>query len=296
MIEIQGLTKRFGDLVAVDHLTLSFRPGVTGLVGENGAGKSTLFRCLANVYDVDEGQILIDDLPCDMVKAKEKLFFLSDNPYYPRGTNAKGVASFYRGICDLDVQRFYEILGDFELPLDRGVGRFSKGMRRQLFIALALSTRCQYLLLDEAFDGLDPLVVEKIKTTIYEEGQKGRTIVVSSHNIPVLEHLADRFVLLHKGKLGKEGKNGDMGTSFVKFQGSFPHELTQPMLEGLGLQVVSFRQVGSVYHFVLIDGEGLGEKIVKAYDPTFLEAIPIEPDELLVLEMMLAKKGGRPNA
>ncbi|MBQ7250018.1 MAG: ABC transporter ATP-binding protein [Bacilli bacterium] len=296
MIEISGLTKRFGDLRAVDNLTLAFRPGVTGLVGENGAGKSTLFRCIAGIYTNIEGSILVGGQPASDIEAKKSLFFLSDTPYFPHGASPKGIANFYKGIAPLNEGRFFELLNTFGLPLERGIGTYSKGMRRQLFIALALAMECEYLLMDEAFDGLDPLVVEKIKGEIIQAGEAGRTVVLSSHNIPVLERLADRFVLLHKGKLGKEGESEDIGTEFVKFQGVFKCALTAEMLEGLGFEVVSFKKVGSVSHFVLLDKEGIEERINKAYEPMFLERIPIDPDELLVLEMMLAEKGGKKNA
>ena len=291
MIEIQGLTKRFGDLKAVDNLTIDFKPGVTGLVGENGAGKSTLFRCISGVYNVDEGAVKIDGLDAGSAEAKRKLFFLSDNPYCPHGANARGIAAFYKGIAPLREERFYELLDTFGLPKEKGVGAFSKGMRRQLFIALALSMDCEYLLMDEAFDGLDPLVVEKIKGEIILAGEGGKTVVVSSHNIPVLERLADRFVLLHKGQLSKEGESEDIGTEFVKFQGSFKHELKPEAIEALGFKVVSFKRVGSIYHIVLLNQEGIQERLTQAFEPVFFESVPIDPDELLVLEMMLAKKG-----
>ncbi len=296
MIEIKGLTKRFGDLKAVDNLSIVFRPGVTGLVGENGAGKSTLFRCIAGVYNVDEGSVQVGELDAAGAEAKRKLFFLSDNPYCPHGANAHGIAAFYKGISPLREERFYELLDSFGLPKEKGVSAFSKGMRRQLFIALALAMDCEYLLMDEAFDGLDPLVVEKIKGEIILAGEGGKTVVVSSHNIPVLERLADRFVLLHKGKISKEGESEDIGTEFVKFQGSFKTEIVPEAIEAVGFKVISFKRVGSIYHIVLLNQEGIEKRLVEAFQPLFFESVPIDPDELLVLEMMLAKKGDDRNA
>ncbi len=291
MIEIKNLTKRFGDLRAVDNLSIEFRPGVTGLVGENGAGKSTLFRCIAGVYNTDDGEVLIDGVSASTSEAKRKLFFLSDNPYCPHGANAKGIAAFYKGVAPLREERFYELLDMFGLPKEKGVGAFSKGMRRQLFIALALAMDCDYLLMDEAFDGLDPLVVEKIKGEIILAGEGGKTVVVSSHNIPVLERLADRFVLLHKGKLSKEGESEDIGTEFVKYQGSFDASFCAEAVEALGYKVVSFKKVGSICHIVLLNQEGIEDRLTEAFRPKFFESVPIDPDELLVLEMMLAQKG-----
>ena len=151
---------------------------------------------------------------------------------------------------------------------------------------------CDYLLLDEAFDGLDPLVVESIKGEIISASLQGKTIVISSHNIRALERLADRFLILSKGSLAKESDNEDLGVEFVKFQASFPVATTEENIAALGYEVISFKMVGSVCHFVLLDQEGQEEKIREALSPVFIEKIPLEPDEIISLEMLIAKQGG----
>ncbi|MCR5079242.1 MAG: ABC transporter ATP-binding protein [Bacilli bacterium] len=293
MIECRNLTKSFGDLNAVDNFSLEFQPGVTGVVGENGAGKSTLFRTIAGIYEATCGEVYVDGHPSGSKEAKLNLFFLSDTPYAPHGATPVDIIDFYKGLHPLNKDRFLELIRNFGLPERKSISNFSKGMRRQVFIALALSMDAQYLLLDEAFDGLDPLVVEKIKGEIIQEGEAGKTILISSHNMPVLQRLADRFVLLHKGKISKDGKSEDIGTEFVKYQAAFKSEFNEEILTALGYQVVSFKRIGSVYHFVLISAQGVEEKLESAFHPLFLEKVAIDPDELIVLEMMLAEKGDR---
>ncbi|MBP5216779.1 MAG: ATP-binding cassette domain-containing protein, partial [Bacilli bacterium] len=257
MIEIKALTKRFGSLAAVDHLDLEIKPGVVGLVGHNGAGKSTLFRLIADVLQKDEGEILIDGTPCDQVEAKKKLFFLSDNPPMPANSTAKALFQFYDNFFDIDYDKFTALQKKFALPMERRINNFSKGMKRQLFLCLALSVRNEYLLLDEAFDGIDPVVLEYIKEEIIKLAEEGKTIVVSSHNIASLDRLVDRFVILYKGKLTKEGEEEHLSQDLVKFQCVSRLALSEAALEGLGLKVVSFKKIGSIYHFVVLEAPEL---------------------------------------
>ncbi len=163
MIEISNLTKRFDQVAAVDQLNLTISEGITGVVGENGAGKSTLFRLISGVIDPSEGEILVDGHRSDTKEAKEKIFFLPDNPYVPNGSYLKDIEEFYSCFYEIDSEKYHHMLEVFNLPTNKKVSTFSKGMRRQALIALALSVKTPYLFLDEAFDGLDPLVLETIK-------------------------------------------------------------------------------------------------------------------------------------
>lgn len=292
MIEITNLVKRFGEVTAVDHLTLTINDGVVGLVGHNGAGKSTLFRLIADVLTPDEGSIALNGLPHQEIEAKRSVFFLSDDPAVPANANDEAVFAFYANFFDVDHDRFLALLEKFGLPRNRKVSTFSKGMRRQLFICLALSVRADIYLLDEAFDGIDPLVLEIIKGEIISLSGEGKTIVISSHNIAGLENLVDRFVVLYKGKLSKEGGNEELGEEFVKYQCVSKTPLNEENLKALGFRVVNFKKVGSIYHFVLVYEEGIEEKIKGAYTLDLLERIAIAPDEIVALQMMLAKKEG----
>lgn len=289
MIQIRSLTKRFDEVVAVNNLTLDINKGVTGLVGHNGAGKSTLFRLISNVYKFDNGEILIDGIDSRTKEGKSKVFFLSDNPYTLGNATCEGMLKFYENFFDINEDKFNRLIEKFKLPTDRKVINFSKGMRRQLFIALALSSLCTVLLLDEAFDGLDPLVLESIKDEIIKMSQGDRTIIISSHNVGILERLCDRFVILHKGTLGKSADASDMGNSFNKYQALFKLPVTEDTLRGYGLNIVSFKKVGSLYNFV-VSGDFDENIIREKLEPTLLEQISIDSSEIVALEMLLARK------
>ena len=292
MIEIKSLTKRFDTTVAVDNLTLTLKPGVIGLVGHNGAGKSTLFRLISDVLTLDSGTITIDGIPNNDPHAKAKVFFLSDSPYAPHNEDYRGVYNFYRNFFPIDFEKYTGFIAKLKLPTDRRVSSFSKGMRRQLFLALALSVKADYYLLDEAFDGIDPLALDEIKEEIIKLGQEGCTVVLSSHNIASLERLVDRFVVLYRGSLSKEGETEELGKDFVKYQAMFPKEVRESDIASLGAEVVSFKKTGSIYHIVLVSDKSVNEKIEASLNPLLWENVPIDPDEIVTLQMLLAKKGG----
>lgn len=292
MIEISGLSKYFGNHRAVNAFSANLATGVIGLVGENGAGKSTLFRLISGVYLPDAGTVFIDGFPGFSKEAKARVFFLSDDPYTPHGMNPMQMLAFYQGLGNFDTDEFKKILSTFGMPFDRPVSSFSKGMRRQTFIAMALSSDAPYLLLDEAFDGLDPLSLETIRGELLRKAGEGKTIVISTHNVTVLHRLADRFLLLSNGRLTKDGDAQHLGVEFIKYQAVFPSKIQDTDLVSMGYRIVSFRYVGSVCHFVALDEYFEEEPIRSKFKPLLLEKVPIDPDELMALEMLLAKSEG----
>lgn len=195
---------------------------------------------------------------------------------------------FYSTLFDLDKDKFMEIMDKLSLPIDRKVSTYSKGMRRQLFIAIALSSNAKYALLDEAFDGLDPLVLATVREEIIKDADK-KTYIVSSHNISSLERLCDSFILLSKGRVGKNGDVEHLGENFVKYQILVKGQLEQKDLEALSYRVLSFKKVGSLCN-VVFRGE-IDESIIRnKMDVILLEKIAIDPDELIALEMLDARK------
>lgn len=288
MIEIKNLTKTFGTVKAVDDLSIAIHPGINGLIGENGAGKSTLLRLISDVYQADSGEIIIDELSNQDVASKRNVFFLSDNPYVPANSTVAQTFELYNTLFDLDKDKFHTIMDNLSLPIDRKVSTYSKGMKRQFFIALALSSKAKYALLDEAFDGLDPLVLETIRQQIIKDaGQK--TYIISSHNISSLERLCDNFILLSKGRCSKTGDVEHLGQNFVKYQILVKGELTKKDLENLSYRILSFKKVGSLCNVVFYSE--IDDKMIREhYETILVEKIPIDPDELIALEMLDARK------
>ena len=288
MIEIKNLTKCFGQVKAVDDLTITVKEGINGLVGENGAGKSTLLRLIADVYQPSSGSIIVDGKSHKDVTVKNNLFFLSDNPYASKSSSIMDVFKYYAALFPLDEDVFREIMKSLKLPMDRKVGTYSKGMKRQFLLAIALSSKAKYILLDEAFDGLDPLVLDTIRQEIIKRADQ-KTFVFSSHNISTLERLCDSFILLSKGKCTSNKDAEHIGENFVKYQILVNGEISKESLENIGLKVLSFKKLGSIANVVFYN-EIDEDLINKYYKVILLERIPIDPDELIALEMLSARK------
>ena len=290
MIEIRNVTKNFGDVKAVSSLSISIQTGIVGLVGENGAGKSTLFRLISDVLTPDEGEILIDGEKNTLPNIKKNLFFLPDDPYVPLRYTINDVLSFYEIFYDIDLEQCNQLIDQLTLPRNRRVADFSKGMKRQLFIAIALSVNCQYLLLDEAFDGIDPITLETVKKGLINQSiTHGKTIIIASHNIDSLTRLADRIILLYKGKLSESKDVNDLGNSLVKYQLIAPTQISINDLRNLGIDVVSLNIVGSITNIVVVDKQENEAIIREHYTPTLFEKIPLDQNELVTMELLLAR-------
>ena len=288
MIVINNLRKSFGDVKAVDNLSVTFDQGVNGLVGENGAGKSTLLRLISDVYDKDSGEIAIDGLDNTDIEAKKIVFFLSDNPYAPANYTIKQIFDLYDSLFSLNKDRFISMMVKLALPLDRRVGTVSKGMKRQFVICIALSAEAKYVLLDEAFDGLDPLVLDTIRQEIIKDADE-KTYIISSHNIASLEKLCDKFVILSKGKAVNSTDIQDIGNKYIKYQILAKEKITERDLKVLGVDVVLFKKLGTLCN-VVVKEEINEEMLKKHYELLLFEKIAIEQDELIALEMLNARK------
>ena len=292
MIQISNATKRFEQKTAISSLDLNIESGVIGLVGQNGAGKSTLLRMIAGVYQADEGDIFIDTYLSNTKQAKELVFFLPDDPYAPVSSDIKAVFEFYQIFYSIDKAIFDSLITKFNLPRNVRISKYSKGMRRLLFIALSLSVNCKYLLLDEAFDGLDPLVLETVKEEIVRICKdKEKTVVVSSHNVTALEKLVDKFVIIHDGKLSSDGDLDSLGETFIKYQAIFDKQCNEETLSKLGLNILSYRKAGSLHNFVIDNKDNKDiEKTLETLKPSLLETVAIDANEIILLQMALANK------
>lgn len=204
MIEICNVSKRFGDFVCLDQVSLTVPDGmVYGLVGENGAGKSTLLRLIAGVYRADAGEIRIDGKKASSVAAKQNVFYLPDRQYYDRNATPLTVGHFYRNFYPaFSMEDYRGLLELFGLDENALLDSFSKGMKKQVFVAAAVCANTRYLLCDEVFDGLDPQI-RKVVNEILVSASAGRklTILVVSHYLEELDRICGRKGYLHRGRI-----------------------------------------------------------------------------------------------
>ena len=289
MITAKNFTKKFDSKVAVDCLNISIEKGrIYGLVGTNGSGKSTFLRTVSGVYYADSGNVFVDDESVyENIKAKYKVFFVSDDMYFlPNGT-MEDMSFMYKGLYPTWSQEKYEKLAE-RFPIDKTarVKTFSKGMRRQAAIILALSCQPEYLLLDEAFDGLDPVIRVAVRKLIADEVmERDMTVVISSHNLRELEDFCDTVGILHKGRLIMQHTMDALNDRYCKVQIAFAKDNGIAFANIKNDKILSVKQSGSIYTVVLAMGCDEAEEFMSAYNPILVDYIPLTLEEVFVYEM-----------
>ena len=203
-IEIKGLVKKYDEKFQLGKLDLTVPKGViVGLIGENGAGKTTLLKDILNIIQTDEGTIKINGRDNHEEKTKENIGVVLDNMFFPELLTAKDIELAMRGIAkNWDTELYYNYLKEFSLPVDKPLKALSKGMRKKLEIATALSHHPDILILDEATSGLDPVIRNEILDIFLNFIQdENHTIILSTHITSDLEHVADKIVFIDQGKI-----------------------------------------------------------------------------------------------
>lgn len=287
MIVTRDLTKKFDNCRALDNLSCEIQPGsVFGLVGSNGSGKSTLLRLLAGVYRPDGGQVLMDGrTPFDHPDVKSRVFFLPDTPYFIHQSNLIEMAAFYNRMYPrFSYERFNYLTTVFPIQPKMRIATMSKGMQRQAALMLALSTQPDYLLLDEAFDGLDPVIRSVLKRLLAAGiAEQNMTVVIASHNLRELEDLCDRAGLLHKGKLVFNDELDALKDRLHKVQAAF-----QPIPEPAafaGLDILKTEKQGSLLQMVVRgDAQEITDRL-QSLNPLFLELLPPTLEEIFIYEL-----------
>lgn len=204
-IEVRGLTRRFGDKVALHPLELSVGPGgITGLLGPNGSGKSTFLRMLLGLVRPNAGTASVDGvaLSGDGTAIRRRVSYMpGEIAVYGEMSGREHLAWLLRGREPSASDRALEIAGELGLPLHKRVRAYSQGMKRQLFFAAALGPDVPVRLLDEPTDGLDPSVRRCVLEILERDAANGATVLLSSHHLGEVERSCTRFLFLHQGEL-----------------------------------------------------------------------------------------------
>ncbi len=287
MIELKNISKSFEDILAVDRVNVTVKENTLfGLIGTNGAGKSTVLRMVAGILKADEGSITVDNMPVfDNVEAKKKIFFIADEPYFFANSNAVEMERYFTSIYEaFRREDFYSYLEKFGLDKRRKINTFSKGMKKQLALLCGICSGTKYLLCDETFDGLDPVMRQGIKSIFAKEMEsRGLTPVIASHNLRELEDICDHVGLLHKGGVLLSKDLEDMKCNIQKIQCVFrAQEDAVKVMEGL--DIVRQEERGSLYTLTVRGGR---EEVIAhfaAVDTIFFEALPLSLEEIFISE------------
>ena len=205
LIEARELTKRFGDKVAVDHLSFNVEPGrVTGFLGPNGAGKSTTMRLITGLDRADDGTATIGGLTyAQLTKPLTRVGALLEARSLHPGRSARNHLLYLAQTQDLPARRVDEVLDLVGLRdvANKRAGGFSLGMTQRLGIAAAMLGDPPVLLLDEPVNGLDPEGIRWVRTFMRQLAGEGRTVLVSSHLMSEMAVTADHLLVIGRGKL-----------------------------------------------------------------------------------------------
>jgi ABC-2 type transport system ATP-binding protein len=293
MIEILNVTKKFDDFVALDKVTLTIDKGTAyGLIGSNGAGKSTLLRLLGGVYRHDNqeegGRIRIDgENVYDNAKVKSKVFFVNDETVQYNGYTLNELVAMYRLFYDdFSEQMFMNLRNVLQLPLDKKLAGFSKGMKRQSSLIFGIAAKPEYLFLDEVFDGLDPTMRIVVKKMLADTMQRENlTVILSSHNLKEIDELCSSAGLIHKGKLVFNRKLDEMKGNIAKIQTAFATPVTAA--DFADMDILQFDATGSIVHIIARgEADELRAKI-NAKEPKLLDILPLSLEEVFIHELEL---------
>ncbi len=293
MIKIEGLSHSFGDNKVLEDVQLEIGDRkVMGLVGINGAGKSTLLRLISGVYHPQTGKVSYDGNDPLKDETRRNLFLLPDDPYFNGQTTCKSLIEMYKVFYpEVDEGVFKEIVNDFKLPWKKPLRTFSKGMRRQAFVALAFAIAPKYLLLDEAFDGLDPLARKKFKDRLSKMvKEKGSTVIISSHSLKELEDFCDEFVMIDEHHLISSGKVLEKTMDLAKYQLAFKEVPSEDMFSALSIK--SIKITGRVAT-VVCEGESSEiEEKLNALEPLILDKLDVNFEEAFIGDIDKKLRGG----
>lgn len=287
MIEAKNVCKSFDGFSALNDISCVIPDGcIYGLVGTNGAGKSTLLRIMTGVYRQDKGELNYDGQPVYENQAvKKDIVYVPDELYFLPGASLNRMAKLYRAAYPgFDMDKFTRLAEDLKLDRKKNIATFSKGMKRQAAIMLALACSPKYMFFDETFDGLDPVMRNLIKAIICQEVEQRRAVaVITSHSLRELEDTCDQLALLHKGGLVLESELIDLKTNMFKVQTAFLDDYDRTRFAGI--DILHFTKRGSVSNIIV---RGDRDEIIEHFNalhPVILDILPLTLEEVFTYEV-----------
>jgi ABC-2 type transport system ATP-binding protein len=287
MIDVQSLSKSYGDFKALDQLDIHIEEGsVYGLLGPNGSGKTTLIKHLVGIYKNESGTITIDNNSVfDNPEIKSKIIYISDDLFYFSQYSIIEMAKFYASMYPgWSWERFNTLKQVFPIDIKRRVVKLSKGMQKQVAFWLGISAKPKVMILDEPVDGLDPVMRKKVWNLVLQDvAEYGTTVLVSSHNLRELEDVCDHVGILFKGKMMVERELDNMKSDIHKLQLAYTNS-TPPDIFKEG-EVLYQTKNGSVLQFIVRGNKDSIISRVKNTNPVIMDILPLTLEEIFIYEL-----------
>ena len=287
MIEIKGVSKRYDKDDVLYNLNCTIKENcIYGLVGANGSGKSTLLRLINGILIPDKGSIKIGkEKTFDNEKVKQNMVFIPDDLYFYPSYTLLDMAKFYQAMYKkFDMEYLKKLANHLHLATNQKLSGFSKGMKRQCALILALATRSKYMFFDETFDGIDPVVRNFFKKAMARQMEEDKTtIIMTSHNLRELEDICDNLGLLYDGGILFESDIDSIKTNMFKVQISLKKDFDKEDFKDL--EVLNFKKVGSIATLIIKDEKQESRNILEKMNPIILDYLPLTLEEVFIYEM-----------
>lgn len=287
MIQFINVNKRYEHREVLEDINIRIEDGtILGLIGRNGAGKSTFLRLIAGVVEADAGIVAFNQQQVfDNPNVQKEVFFVSDDAYFMTKATIKEMRDFYKVFYkNFDDGRFYELLYLFDLDEDQSLNSFSKGMKRQVSLLLGIAARTKVLLLDEAFDGLDPLMRFKIRQMISDEVATNKTIVIiSSHNLQELSDICDSVVILDKNTIQMNYSQEEFLNSYHKYQIAFANDIDPKVFTHIETLRISGKS--RIFTLLVKGNRSEIEAFLETLNPILYEHDDTSLDEIFMAEV-----------
>lgn len=286
MLKIENLTKRFGNKTVLQHLNMTIQDGsIFGLVGVNGVGKSTLLRLIAGVYDADEGSVTWNNVDTGKEPyIRSQIAFVSDEQYYPIGATVQTMKKFYQDLYPFDEAAYQKYLKVFQLEEKMTILNLSKGMKRRVALLFALCWHPKLILLDEAYDGLEPIARLRFKQVLADLVEDEQvTVIISSHNLRELEDICDSYGILADGNVLSYGDLLESKENVNKYQLAFKDEVNKDLFKEF--DVLHLEVEGRVCKAVIKGNEEEVVQSLQQLHPLLLDVLQVSFEEMFIYEV-----------
>lgn len=225
ILEVRNLNKTYKDFQLKD-VNLTIPKGyIMGFVGQNGAGKTSTINLINHICKCDSGSIKIDGISYadDPVRYKESMAYVGDECYFTKGLNVKNVKQTLKEFYPtFDSEKFDSLIEKYNLPINKNIINFSRGMKVKLMFATVFSRDAKLLILDEATNGLDPVVREELMGELQKYIENGeRSILFSTHMLSDLEEIADYITFIDNGRIILQKPKDEMLEEYMIIKGDY---------------------------------------------------------------------------
>jgi ABC-2 type transport system ATP-binding protein len=287
MLNVNNVYKVIDDTPILQNISFSIGKGsIVGLVGENGAGKTTLLRSLVGILELDEGEITYNNK--NIMKdpdIKRNIVYIPDSHHNFNSYSVKEISSLYAAIYpNFDMTYFHSLLERFNLPLNKSLRNFSKGMKALFFIILAISAKVELIILDEPTNGLDAIVKRNVLQLLLEEvSEQNISLLISSHHLHELEKITDTVLLMKNGKIDSMFSMDEVDKTYKKIQVVFKDAFPSKLKNLSNIEITN--QIGRVYTVIIKGNANETVLLFKEEKPLIMEELQMSLEDIFLTEM-----------